>query len=353
MKKLSIPKLKLKKRSKPEAPSRITNETVAEHRERVIAEGRRFKYPLQYAKHKLVINTIVVSLAAIILLISLGWWQLYVVQNTATFFYRVTQVLPLPVGSVDGTPVRYSDYFLYYRPSEYYLNKYDEIQADSNDGKLQLEYKKRDAMDRAIADAYARNLAADLDLSVSNDDVDKALSALRQADNGTLSEVQVNSSAQQVFGMSEEDTRAQYRNSLLRSRVAFAIDEQAASLVEDVKAGVADKKTLKAIADEMNKGDEKLVSYGVSGLISKSSVFRGVDVADIAKVEKGIVSDPFMSTTSGGYYFARVTAVNDTQVNFEYINVPLTAFSEQLQALRDSGAIREYITIDPDRYMEQ
>ena len=353
MKKLSIPKLKFKKRTKPETSTRITNETVAEHRERVIAEGRRFKYPLQYAKHKLVINTIVVSTAAIILLISLGWWQLYVVQNTATFFYRVTQVLPLPVGSVDGTPVRYSDYFLYYRPSEYYLNKYDEVQADSTDGKLQLEYKKRDAMDRATADAYARKLAAELDISVSNEDVDNALDALRQADNGTLSEVQVNSSAQQVFGMSQEDTRAQYRNSLLRSRVAFAIDEQATSLVEDVKAGVADKKSLKAIAESMNKENNKTVSYGVSGLVSKSSVFRGIDVADIAKVEKGIVSDPFMSATSGGYYFARVTATNDTQINFEYINVPLTAFSNRLKELRDAGAIREFITIDPEQYMEQ
>ena len=31
----------------PETGGRITNETVAEHRERVLAGGRKFKYPLQ------------------------------------------------------------------------------------------------------------------------------------------------------------------------------------------------------------------------------------------------------------------------------------------------------------------
>ena len=34
------------------APARITNDTVAEHRQRVIAGGRKFKYPIQYARHK-------------------------------------------------------------------------------------------------------------------------------------------------------------------------------------------------------------------------------------------------------------------------------------------------------------
>ena len=54
-------KLRRKKRSaEAEQPSRITNETVAEHRERILAGGRRFKYPVQYARHRLVINTIII-----------------------------------------------------------------------------------------------------------------------------------------------------------------------------------------------------------------------------------------------------------------------------------------------------
>lgn len=352
MKKLSIPKLSIRKK-KDEAPSRITNETVAEHRERVIAGGRRFKYPLQYAKHKLVINTVVISTTAIILLIAFGWWQLYVAQNTSTFFYRVTQVLALPVGSIDNTAVRYSDYLLYYRPSEYYLNNYDEVSAASVDGKTQLEYKKRDAMDRAILDAYARKLARDMDIAVSEEEVDTAVAALRQADNGTISEESVNSAAQQVFGATAQDTRSQYRNSLLRSKVSFAVDDDARELSDEVQSMIDGGQSLKDIAAAINKEQEGAVQYGTSGLLSKALAFNGVRVGEIAAVKKGTISGAFMSSTDDGYLFTRVTDLSDTEANFEFVHVPLTAFRSMVQALKDSGDVHEYITIDPEQYIDQ
>ena len=67
-------KIKLKRSKKQPAPaaSRITNETIAEHREQILAGGRRFKYPIQYTKHKLIINTVLISMASIILLLVAG-----------------------------------------------------------------------------------------------------------------------------------------------------------------------------------------------------------------------------------------------------------------------------------------
>src|SRR5687768_6365916 len=91
-------KFQLRKRKNNEqpAPSRITNETVAEHRERILAGGRRFKYPIQYARHRLVFNAVIVIVVALLLIAGIGWWQMYLVQNNSTFFYRVSRVLPLP-----------------------------------------------------------------------------------------------------------------------------------------------------------------------------------------------------------------------------------------------------------------
>ncbi len=348
MKKISIPKIK--RRSTPDKPVRITNETVAEHRERIIAGGRRFKYPLQYARHRLVINAVIITTLSLILLVGLGWWQLYFAQNTSTFFYRVTQVLPLPVGSIDGSDVRYSDYLLYYRPSEYYLNKYDEIKPDSQDGKLQLEYKKRDAMDRAIADAYARKIAREQDITVSDDEVTDALAALKKADNGTLSDDAITSSAQQVFGITQQDIRTQYHNSILRGKVAFAVDDTAAGIVSNIERQVTVKQSLKDIADSINKDAPNTVQYGVSGLISQSTVFDGVNVADIASAEKDTITGPIKSMTSDGYLFFKVLATSDNQVNFEFVHVPLKKFANALQALKDQSKLREYIKIDPDQY---
>ena len=67
-----------------------------------MAQGRKFKYPMQYAKHKLIINTILVAIAAIILMVVAGWFMLYKIQDTGDMIYRVTQVIPVPVAEVAG-----------------------------------------------------------------------------------------------------------------------------------------------------------------------------------------------------------------------------------------------------------
>lgn len=353
MKKISLPKLRKQKKAGAKPHARITNETVAEHRELVLAEGRRFKYPMQYARHKLVINAVLISLVAVIVLLVAGWWQLYKVQSTSTFMYRVTELVPVPAGRIDGELVRYSDYLLYYRPSEHYLSKYDEIDPESQDGKLQLEYKKRDAMDRAIADAYARKVADEKDLTVTTKEIDEALEALKEADNGTLSDEAIRSSAQQVFGMTPSDTRKQYRNSILRGKAAFALDDRAASLTQQIEKKISDKKSLKAIAAELNKDKKQTVVYGTSGLVSRSAVFSGVRVGQIAGSEKNAIHGPLKSLTDDGYLFYRVTSDNDRRVNFEYLQVPLTVFAGKIDELEDAGKLREFIDIDPDKYQEK
>lgn len=90
-------------------------EKVEERREEVLAQGRKFKYPMQYAKHKVIINTIVVALVAIVLMVIAGWALLYKVQDTSDMIYRLTQVVPVPVAKVAGQDVRYSDYLMIYR----------------------------------------------------------------------------------------------------------------------------------------------------------------------------------------------------------------------------------------------
>lgn len=112
---------KFRKRSDTQSSSRITSDTVAEHRERILAGGRRFKYPLQYVRHKLVFNAIFISVIALAMVVAAGWWQLYSAQNTSEFMYRITKVLPLPVANVDGQPVLYSDYLMKYLSSVHYL----------------------------------------------------------------------------------------------------------------------------------------------------------------------------------------------------------------------------------------
>lgn len=348
VKKLSTKLRRNKKASSAQvAPSRITNDTVAEHREKILAEGRRYKYPLQYARHKLVINAIAIALAALVILLALGYWQLYVVQNSSSFFYRVTRLAPLPIASVDGEMARYSDYLVNYRAAEHYLSKFDQISPDSDDGKLQLRYKQRESLDIAIADAYARKIADQKKLSVSSKQVQAVLEAMRNAANGELTKETSEASSQRVLGLSSDDLRYLVENSLLRTTSAFAIDDQARTTVSQVKSELAkNKDDFETVAKIVNKGQPDNVSLGNSGLVNMSTNFGGIRAKDIAELEKGKVSEPIKSITTDGYYIVKVIERSDTQINFSFLHIPLKKFDQNLKELRAKGKIQEYISID-------
>ena len=92
-------------------------EKVEERREEVLATGRKFKYPLQWARHRIVINTILIALVVIAMIVIGGYLALYRIGMTDELLFRVTRVIPVPVATVDGDDVRFSDYLMFYRSS--------------------------------------------------------------------------------------------------------------------------------------------------------------------------------------------------------------------------------------------
>lgn len=339
-----------RKKDQQKAPSRITNDTVAEHRERILAGGKRFKYPLQYTRHKLVINAVIIAVVAFIMLIMLGWWQLYVAQNSSTFFYRITQIAPLPIARVDGERARYSDYLLNYRSAEHYLSRYDQIRADSPDGRLQLQYKKREALDIALADAYARKIAKEQDISVDEESVQQVLESLRSAANGQLTQETSDASSQRVLGLTRDDLEQLVRNSLLRSQAAFEVDDNARQTINQAAQFVNRfDGDLERAADQLNRRNEGSVQYGISGLVNVTSSFDGIRASEVAELDRGETSGIMKSVTMDGYYIVRVLEKNNTQVSFAFLRVPLTEFNSQLDSLIDDGKVDEFITINIDQ----
>lgn len=333
---------KLRRKKQAPAPSRITNDTVAEHRERVLAGGRRYKYPIQYARHKLIINAIIIVVVTVVIMAVVGWWQLYHANNSSTFMYRVTQVLPLPAAKVEGTYVRYSDYLLYLKPSEYYLDKF----GDRRSSQDERDYIKRAALDMAIRVSYARNIIKEREIVVTNDEVNSALESLRTASNGQLSEDAVNASVESNFGISRDDVFSHYKNTLSVSKAAFAVDDKALQIKKEVEDKLKASSDLEKVANEINKDDKNRVTFAVSGLVSTASVFSGLKVSEIAKQEDDKVSAAMQSITDDGYFFVKILDRNDTQVSFAYIHVPLTELTSALKTAKDSDKIKEYISVD-------
>ena len=76
---------------------RITNETVAEHREEVLSSARKYIYPLQHSAHHVVIISLSLLVFVIVAFFTYCMFALYKFHSSNTFIYRITQVIPFPV----------------------------------------------------------------------------------------------------------------------------------------------------------------------------------------------------------------------------------------------------------------
>lgn len=344
MKKLRLSRKK--KQSEEEVSQRITNETVAEHREQVLAGGRRFKYPVQYAKHRLVINTIIISLVALLAISIIVWWQLYPSQNTSTFFYKITRILPLPVASIDGYPVRYSDYLVGFRSQEHYLQSKESVDLYSKENKSQLNYIKQQALSDAIADSYAAKLANELRLKVTNEEIDNAIKRQRQSRDGITSQEAYDAIVLDHFNWTPEEAREVTARKLLRQKVAYEIDSTATKQKNQVVQSLKSITDFDKIAASVTPVGDAKVEVGVTPLVPNNNQDGGLAEA-ASKLNVNEVSPIFRSTTGDGYYVVKPLQKDRTRVSYAYIKIPLTEFQKRLDSLKSGDKLKEFITI-PD-----
>jgi SurA N-terminal domain len=334
-----------KHKNHEEQPTRITNETVAEHRERILAGGRRFKYPVQYARHRLVINTIIISLVALVLLVVLVWWQLYMAQNSSTFFYRITRVVPLPVALVDGQSVPYSDYLVGYRSHVHYLEFKEGVNLNSKENHSQVDYIKRTAMDDAVADSYAAKLAHENNIAVTDAQVDKAIERQRRSRDGVASIETYNAIILDHFDWSPDEARGVTARKLLRQEVAYKIDDQATRQKATLETLLKTQTDFDKIATQLGGLGAAKVSAGITPLVPSNNQDGGLAMA-AADLKKGQTSSVFKSTTGDGYYVVRLLDSDSKgQVSYAYIKIPLTVFNDKLTKVHSEGKVQEYINV--------
>lgn len=345
MKKIQLKRKKKNQINQDTAPTRITNETVAEHREQILAGGRRFKYPHQYARHKLVFNAILISFVSLLVLIAFGWWQLYVTQNSSNFFYRVTRIIPVPVASVDGSYVRFSDYLMMLSGSRHYLEQSERVDLNSPDGQRQLDYMKRKALDSAVADAYAEKVATEKGIQVSDDEVNKVIQSSLNTVTGKISQEVYNDSTYSTLGYTPDEYKHIIKQSLIRQKVAYALDEKALAVKNTAEKMIAAKKSIKLseLATALQAKAYK-VQVGNSGLVPKTNHDGGLTQAALA-LKPGQLSSFIRSTKGDGYYVVQLVKATDTQLSYNFLRIPLTQFDEQLATLKKNHKVNEFITV--------
>lgn len=320
-------------------------ERVEERREEVLAAGRKFKYPLQWTKHRIVINTILISIVMIALILVGGWLALYKLNMTDDLLFRVTKIIPVPVASVDSENTLFSDYIMLYRSSMTSIERQSGSQFDQA-SLDDLRYKyKRAALTDAESYAYAMKLAREEDVTVSDEDIATEFNRHLKIGGIDRSEEAFMKIVEDNFGLDKSEYERMLYLSLIKSAVEVKIDTRASELASKVESMLASNNNdYKAVAEAL--GDQ--IVYEETGGLVDSKNIDGGRATEAFKLEPGQSSGKFISMNGDGYYFVKLIKKTESEVNFVSIRIPFTEFSKRFDALKTDNKITEYITLtDP------
>ena len=320
-------------------------EKVEERREEVLAKGRKFKYPLQWTKHRIVISTILISIIVIAMIIVGGWLALYKIGMTDDLLYRVTKIIPVSVATVDSENALFSDYIMLYRSSMTSIERQSGSQFDESSlNELQLKYK-RAALTDTEAYTYAIKIAREQDITVTEEDIANEFNRHLKVGGIDRSEEAFMKIVEDNFGLDKSEYERMLYLSLIKSSVEEKIDTRASELAKKIESMLAaNGDDFQAVAAEL--GDQ--IIYEETGGLVDSKNIDGGRATEAFKLEPGQSSGKFISMNGDGYYFVKLIKKTEDQVNFVSIRVPFTEFDKRFNTLRDEGQITEYINI-PDQ----
>lgn len=315
-------------------------EKVDERREEVLAQGRKFKYPLQWTKHRIVVSTVLIAFVVIAVLIVGGWLALYRFNMTDDLLFRVTKILPVSVATVNDEPVRFSDYLMLYRSSITSIERQSgQVDNEASIEALRAQYRKA-ALSEAEKYTYAVKLAHENDITVSDEDVDAEFERHLHIGGIERSEESFVKIIEDNFGLSKSEYKRMLELTLLKAKVEEKIDKKAEETAKKVEKMLSENGGIyTAVAEAL--GEE--ITYEETGGYVSAQNIDGGRASEAIKLEPGGQSGRFVSINGDGYYFVKLVAKTDTEVNFVSIKVPFTEFQTQFEKLNEDGKITEFI----------
>lgn len=352
MKKIKIRRPKLLRRRKSVLPPlrleeegvpRITTETVAAHREQVIKSARKYIYPLQHSKHRIIVITTGLLIATIIGFFSYCTLALYRFQSTSSFLYHVTQVVPFPVARSGGSFISYESYLFEIRHYTHYYQSQLKLDFNSPEGKQQLAAFKKQALDKVINDAYVKRLAAKNNVKVTDQEINDQITILRSQNRLGNSDKVFEDVLRDYWGWSVDDFKRSLHDQILAQNVVTVLDtatnDRANQALAELKAGADFATTAKKYSDDpgakLNGGDIGVVERTKRDLTAET-------VNALYKLKTGQYSE----VINIGYSLEIVKNIETTgegRVHAAHILFNYKDISSYLNDLKDKQKARIYI----------
>lgn len=324
---------------------RITNETVAEHREEVIGEARKYIYPLSHTKRRIVVITSSLVIAVVISFFTYCTLALYRFKANSGLLYGVTQVIPFPVAKAGGRFVAYENYLFELRHYTHYYETQQKVDFTSEAGKQQLEAYKKRALDNVINNAFVSELAEKNKVSVSSREVEDTITILRSQNRLGASERGFEDVLRDNFGWSLADFKRSLRQQLLAQKVVAVLDKEtndrANAALAEIQGG-ADFAAVAAKYSDDAATKDKGGEFG--GLIDKSTQDVPAQATDaLYKLKPGEVS----SVINTGYSLeiVKLIEVQGEKVKAAHISFTLKDIKIYVDELKSKSKVTTYIKL--------
>lgn len=347
---------KLKIRRRPEADEklvealqnlpRITNETVAEHREEVLSRARKYIYPLSHSRRKIIIITSALLVVAIIGFFTYCVAALYKTQSTSTFTYGVTQVIPFPVAKAGKSWVSYESYLFELRHTLHYYETQQHEDFTSKSGKKHLAQLKHQALEQVINDAYTKQLAKQQHISVNTAEVNDEVALVRSQNRLGSNDQVFRSVLSEFWGWTVDDFQRELRQQLLTQKVTADLNTSAQgranSALKSLNNGTDFATLAKQVSDDAST-KENGGEYSIS--IDKSNRDISPEVAnELFNLAPGKYSG--IINTGYGLEIVKVISLDGAKVRGAHVVFNFEPIGKYIKPLAAKNPAHRYIKAD-------
>ncbi len=339
--------LRRKKSTPPEGASseRITNETIAAHREEILGSARKYVYPLTHSKHRLVTVSLTLFFLALVIFFSYCVVSLYRLQTQSTFLHRITQVIPFPIARIGSDFVAYENYLFELNHYTFYYRTQQKVDFDSQAGKQQLAEYKKQALGKVINDAYIKRLAEQKGIAVSDRELDDAIAIIRSQNRLGSSNKEFETVLKDFWNWSVQDFRRSLHRQLLAQKLASSLDAGAHNRAKAAYAQLKAGKDFAEVAKSSSEDPAAKQSGGQYGfLIDKTNRDISPQTIDaLFKLKPGQYSQPV--DVGYGLEIVKNIEQKDNKIRAAHILVNFKDIAGQLNELRDSQKTHSYIKL--------
>ncbi len=321
---------------------RITNETIAVHREQVLKGARKFIYPLQHSKKRIVTLTSIILVGAALSLLAYCGVALYKFYSYNAFLYRTTQVVPFPIARSGGTYIAYENYlFELNHYVHYYQNQLG--RSFTGEDKQQLLQFRRQALDDVINNAYVKMLAADNKVGVSDKEVDARIVQVRNqnrlgGNNKVFADV-----LRDYWGWSVADFKRSLKSQILAEKVVAKLDTTASQKANSILVQLRSGADFATIAKDQSDDSTSKTGGGDYGFaISKTNPNVPPQVVEaLFKLQPGQISG--VINTGSNLEIVKAGLASGDTMTAQHISISLKDIAEYIKPLKQKHPVHTYV----------